>query len=75
MEQLSRRTFHALLDVGLLMTTTGNHVFGSLKALIEDEPAITFLITPGLGLNQTTLKSYTRRFTLPFVLTQTPPGT
>jgi large subunit ribosomal protein L5e len=27
----SRRPFRALLDVGLLRTTTGNRVFGALK--------------------------------------------
>lgn len=30
----SRRPFRALLDVGLLRTTTGNRVFGALKVLL-----------------------------------------
>ncbi|KAL0419380.1 UNVERIFIED_CONTAM: 60S ribosomal protein L5 [Sesamum radiatum] len=34
----SRRSFRALLDVGLVKTTTGNRVFGALKTLMEDEP-------------------------------------
>ncbi|XP_073042333.1 large ribosomal subunit protein uL18-like [Primulina eburnea] len=44
----SRRPFRALLDVGLIGTTTGNRVFGALKRanllnlsshnLMEDEP-------------------------------------
>jgi len=29
----SRRPFRALLDVGLIRTTTGNRVFGALKVL------------------------------------------
>ncbi|PKI69792.1 hypothetical protein CRG98_009667 [Punica granatum] len=33
-----RRPFRALLDVGLIRTTTGNRVFGALKTLMEDEP-------------------------------------
>ncbi|KAA8543596.1 hypothetical protein F0562_021658 [Nyssa sinensis] len=31
----SRRPFHALLDVGLLRTTTGNRVFGALKGALD----------------------------------------
>ncbi|CAL5348106.1 unnamed protein product [Camellia sinensis] len=31
----SRRPFHALLDVGLIRTTTGNHVFGALKVALD----------------------------------------
>ena len=34
----SRRPFRALLDVGLLRTTTGNRVFGALKVLLLYEP-------------------------------------
>lgn len=30
----TRRPFRALLDVGLIRTTTGNRVFGALKVLI-----------------------------------------
>ena len=30
----SRRPFRALLDVGLVRTTTGNRVFGALKVLL-----------------------------------------
>nr|GEZ78000.1 hypothetical protein [Tanacetum cinerariifolium] len=39
----------------------GGHVIAYMKALIEDEPSITFPNTPGLGLNQTIKKSFTRR--------------
>ncbi|XAR64560.1 hypothetical protein NMG60_11008291 [Bertholletia excelsa] len=31
----SRRPFRALLDVGLIRTTTGNHVFGALKGALD----------------------------------------
>ncbi|KAI8014893.1 60S ribosomal protein L5 [Camellia lanceoleosa] len=31
----SRRPFRALLDVGLLRTTTGNHVFGAIKGALD----------------------------------------
>ncbi|KHN10903.1 60S ribosomal protein L5-1 [Glycine soja] len=31
----SRRPFCALLDVGLIRTTTGNHVFGALKGALD----------------------------------------
>ncbi|XVE92587.1 hypothetical protein REPUB_Repub01dG0111300 [Reevesia pubescens] len=31
----SRRSFHALLDVGLVKTTTGNRVFGVLKGALD----------------------------------------
>ncbi|XP_010264793.1 PREDICTED: 60S ribosomal protein L5-like [Nelumbo nucifera] len=31
----SRRPFHALLDVGLVRTTTGNRVFGALKGALD----------------------------------------
>ncbi|KAF3780958.1 50S ribosomal protein L18 [Nymphaea thermarum] len=31
----SRRPFRALLDVGLVRTTTGNHVFGALKGALD----------------------------------------
>lgn len=30
-----RRPFRALLDVGLLRTTTGNRVFGALKVVLS----------------------------------------
>ncbi|URD77524.1 Chromatin assembly factor 1 subunit A, partial [Musa troglodytarum] len=33
----SRRPFHALLDVGLVRTTTGNRVFGALKTVLHAE--------------------------------------
>ncbi|KAF9610162.1 hypothetical protein IFM89_020599 [Coptis chinensis] len=31
----SKRPFHALLDVGLIRTTTGNRVFGALKGGLD----------------------------------------
>ena len=31
----TRRPFRALLDVGLVKTTTGNRVFGALKVLLR----------------------------------------
>ncbi|KAL8122500.1 hypothetical protein AgCh_019005 [Apium graveolens] len=36
----SRRPFRALLDVGLLRTTTGNRVFGALKGALDGGPDI-----------------------------------
>ncbi|KAF3779608.1 60S ribosomal protein L5 [Nymphaea thermarum] len=41
----SRRPFRALLDVGLVRTTTGNHVFGALKVYLSLSPSIFSLYT------------------------------
>lgn len=40
----TRRPFRALLDVGLVMTTTGNRVFGALK--------VSFLLSTDIWMNE-----------------------
>ena len=40
----SRRPFCALLDVGLIRTTTGNHVFGALKVIYHTAMLISVIL-------------------------------
>ena len=40
----SRRPFRALLDVGLIRTTTGNRVFGALKVIYHTVMLISVIL-------------------------------